>query len=104
MGKHKVLLLTEARLQLRDIAAYHLIKVGPHSARKITGRILDAIDKLEDFPEMCARLPGERLDGYRMLIVNHYLCFYRIDGEAVYVSHIVHSSTDYIKRLFPEKP
>ncbi|EOS61408.1 MULTISPECIES: type II toxin-antitoxin system RelE/ParE family toxin [unclassified Anaerotruncus] len=102
MSKHKVQLLTEARLQLRDIAAYHLLNVGPQSARKITDRILDAIDKLEDFPEMGTKLPGKRLDGYRMLVVGRYLCFYHIDGNTVYVSHIVHSSTDYIKKLFPE--
>ncbi|MEY8438165.1 type II toxin-antitoxin system RelE/ParE family toxin [Anaerotruncus colihominis] len=102
MSKHKVHLLTEARSQLRDIAAYHLLNVGPQSARKITDRILDAIDKLEDFPEMGAKLLGKRLDGYRMLVVGHYLCFYHIDGDTVYVSHIVHRSTDYIKKLFPE--
>lgn len=102
MSKHKVRLLTEARLQLRDIAAYHLLNVGPQSARKITDRILDAIDKLEDFPEMGTRLPGKRLDGYRMLVVDRYLCFYHIEGDTVYVSHIVHSSTDYIKKLFPD--
>ena len=102
MGKHKVQLLTEARLQLRDIAAYHLLNVGPQSARKITDRILDAIDNLEDFPEMGTKLPSKRLDGYRMLVVGRYLCFYHMDGDTVYVSHIVHSSTDYIKKLFPE--
>ena len=35
-------------------------------------------------------------------VVGRYLCFYHIDGNTVYVSHIVHSSTDYIKKLFPE--
>lgn len=66
MSKHKVQLLTEARLQLRDIAAYHLIKVVPQSSRQITHRILDSIDKLEAFLEMGIKLPGKRLDGYLM--------------------------------------
>lgn len=101
MGRHKVEWLTEARMQLRDIAAYHLMKVGPQSARKITDRILKAVDDLADFPEMGATIPVKRIKGYRFLVVNDYLCFYRIEGDTVYVSHIVHGSTDYIKRLFP---
>lgn len=100
MSRNKVLLLTEARLQLRDIAAYHLVKIGTQSAKKITDRILDAIDKLADFPEMGAKVPVKRIKGYRYLVVNGYLCFYRIEGDTVYVSHIVHGSTDYIKKLF----
>ena len=101
MSKHKVELLTEARLQLRDIAAYHLMKVGPQSARRITNRILDAIDKLKDFPEMGAAVPSKRIKGYRFLVVNDYLCFYRVEDGTIYVSHIVHGSTNYIKKLFP---
>lgn len=75
---------------------------GATICQQITDRILDSIDKLEAFPEMGIKLPGKRLVGYPMLVVNRYLCFYHIDGDTVYVSHIVHSGTDYIKRLFPE--
>lgn len=99
MGKYKVELLTEARLQLRDIATYHLIKVGPQSARRITNRILDTIERLEEFPELGAIVPSKKLEGYRMLVAGQYLCFYRIEQETIYILHIVHGSTDYIKKL-----
>lgn len=102
MSKLKVELLNEARLQLRDIAAYYKMKVGPSSARKITSRILDAIEKLADFPEM-GMVPHAKMiaeAGYRVLIIEDYLCFYHVVNDVVFVSHIVHASTDYIKRIF----
>lgn len=101
MGKH-VLLLNEARMELRDIAAFHMQKVGPNSARKITNAILEELDKLSGFPQL-GFVPPYRLlseGGYRVLPIKDYLCFYRIEGETVYVCHIVHGSTDYIRRLF----
>lgn len=102
MSKLNVKLLTEARLQLRDIAAYHKMKVGPSSARKITDRILDAIDKLADFPEM-GMIPHSKMiaeAGYRVLIAGDYLCFYQVVNDTVFVNHILHTSTDYIKKIF----
>ena len=101
MMKYRVRLLTEARLQIRDIAAYHKLKVGPESARKITNKILDAIDKLEGFPELGV-VPQTKLlarAGYRMLIAGDYLCFYHIVEDTIFVSHIVHGSTDYMRHI-----
>lgn len=101
MNKYKVKLLTEARLELRDIAAYHKIKVGANSARRITNRILDAIDKLSEFPEMGV-IPHSKLiaeAGYRMLIIEEYLCFYNVSDNNIFVSHIVHGSADYVRLI-----
>ena len=101
MPKAKVVLLTEARLQLRDIAMTHKAKVGPQSAKKITDKILKALRHLEDFPLLGVEPRSERLAkaGYRMLIAGDYLCFYQIQGDVVYVSLIVHGSVDYVKWL-----
>jgi|LSQX01.2.fsa_nt_gb plasmid stabilization system protein ParE len=52
MNSYKVELLSEARLELRDIATFHKMKVGANSARRVTNRILDSIEKLSDFPEI----------------------------------------------------
>lgn len=101
MPKYKVILLTEARDELRQIARVHKAKVGPQSAKRITDRILTALRRLEDFPTMGTQPPYERLSraGYRMLIADEYLCFYSIKGTEIPVIHIVHGSTDYIRRL-----
>ncbi len=87
---------------LRDIAAYHKLKVEPQSARRITNRILDALDLLAEFPEMGAVPPSAMIEeaGFRHLILDAYHCFYRILDGQVFVYHIVHGGADYIKRLF----
>ena len=101
MPKAKVILLTEARLQLRDIAMIHKAKVGPQSAKKVTDKILKALHHLEDFPLLGVEPRSERLAkaGYRMLIAGDYLCFYQIQGDVVYVALIVHGSVDYVRWL-----
>lgn len=101
MPKAKVVLLTEARLQLRDIAMIHRTKVGPQSAKKITDKILKSLRRLEDFPLLGVEPRSEKVAaaGYRMLIVGEYLCFYQIQGDVVYVSLIVHGSVDYVRWL-----
>ncbi len=102
MPEMRVVLLNEARMELRDIAAYRKLKVGTESARRITDRILDALDLLKEFPEMGTIPPAAMIAeaGFRVLIVDDYLCFYRILDDGIYVYHIVHGSTDYIRRLF----
>jgi toxin ParE1/3/4 len=102
MPKMKVVLLNEARMELRDIAAYHKLKVGIDSARRITDRILSALDHLIDFPEMGNIPPAKMIAeaGFRVLIVDDYLCFYQVIDSQIFVYHIVQGSTDYIKRIF----
>ena len=101
MPGYRVVLLAEARDELRQIALIHKVKVGSKSAKRITDRILEALRKLEDFPTMGTLPPYERIvrAGYRMLIIDDYLCFYAIRGTEVHVVHIVHGSVDYIRRL-----
>ena len=101
MPKAKVVLLTEARLQLRDIAMVHKLKVGPRSAKRITDQILKSLRRLEEFPQLGVEPKSERLvaAGYRMLISGEYLCFYQIQGDTIYVSLIVHGSVDYVRWL-----
>ena len=98
----QVRLVYEARMELRDIAAFHREKVGPNSARKITDRILSELDRLANFPQMGFVPPVKMAAeaGYRVLIVKDYLCFYRVEETEVLVYHIVHGSTDYIRRIF----
>ena len=52
MPKCKVVLLTEARLQLKDIAMFYKAKVGTASAKIITDKIMKELRRLEDFPEL----------------------------------------------------
>ncbi|GHT71916.1 hypothetical protein FACS1894110_25770 [Spirochaetia bacterium] len=96
-------LLEGARQDIRDIASLHLELVGPISAKKITDRILDALEVLCTSPELGfkARDTELREKGYRMLVVAHYICIYRRIQNTIYVYHIADGRSDY-PRLFGE--
>lgn len=104
MEKYKVEILTEARIQLQDIATFYLSKVGPASAEKITNTILDELDRLSDFPLLGVIAPSQMATkaGYCMLIVGEYLCFYLISGQSVYITLIIHGSTNYMRVLLQQ--
>jgi plasmid stabilization system protein ParE len=96
-GKLKLLLLENARQELRDIAAIHLELVGPQSAKKITHRILDNLELLCTSPNLGfkARDTELRSLGYRILLVGNYICIYRQIGDVIYVYYIVDGRRDY---------
>jgi toxin ParE1/3/4 len=97
MPKSKVEILESAWRELEEIADYHLMMVGPISAKKITDRILDALERLKTFSLSCPYVPDHELKGqdYRILVCDQYLCIYRLVGDVAYVYHIAHGSTEY---------
>ena len=97
MGKYAVELLGPAWLDLDVISDYHLLEVGPDSARRITDKILNALERLETFPLSCPLVPYKELSdkGYRMLVCGKYVCIYELIGKTVYVHHIVAAATNY---------
>ena len=97
MPKSKVEVLESAWRELEEIADYHQLMVEPISAKKITDRILDSLQRLKEYPLSCSHVPDNELKGqdYRMLICDQYLCFYRLVGDVAYVYHIAHGSTEY---------
>ncbi|EGO62748.1 addiction module toxin, RelE/StbE family protein [Acetonema longum DSM 6540] len=63
--------------------------------------IEQAILTLEEFPYRGANPKNRRLaaKGYKMLIVNDYLAFYVVIGDAVEIRRIVSSQQNYAKLL-----
>ena len=68
---------------------------------KITDRILNALERLEEFPLSCPYVPDTELksQGYRMLVCDKYVSIYRLLGDTVYVYHIAHGATEYGKLI-----
>ena len=97
MDEYEVELLNPAWLDLDAISDYHLREVGPNSARKITDKILTALERLKSFPLSCPLIPYRELaeKGYRMLVCDKYVCIYKFDGKMVHVHHIVVAATNY---------
>jgi plasmid stabilization system protein ParE len=103
--KYKLEILPPARDEILEIARLHLELVGPESARKITARIRESLEHLRTQPLMGMAPEDKSLRqmGYRKLICGHYLCFYRLIGETVFVYHIADGRTEY-KQLFRSLP
>ena len=99
MPKYKVRILTPASRDIEQIAEFHLRMVGPNSAEKITDRLLDTIQILEDQPFSGAEHPDHILGSrnYRKLICGDYVCVYKVIEENVYIYRIVHGASDYPK-------
>ena len=97
MGEYHVKLLNPAWLDLDAISDYHLHEVGSDSARRITDKILSALERLESFPLSCPLVPYDELaeKGYRMLVCGKYVCIYTLVDETVYVHHIVAAAANY---------
>jgi len=97
MDKFSVELLNPAWLDLDAISDFHLQEVGPKSARMITEKILEALERLESFPLSCPLVPYRELaeNGYRMLVCGKYVCIYEVIGKTVYVHHIVAAAMNY---------
>jgi len=101
MPQCKIEILAPALKELDEIAEYHLLMVGQISAKKITDRILNALERLEEFPLSCPYVPDTELisQDYRMLVCDKYVCIYRLLGDTAYVYHIAHGATEYGKLI-----
>ena len=97
MPEYKVELLGPAWIDLDTIADFHMLTVGPNSARKITDNILNALERLETFPLSCPLAPYKELaeQDYRVLICNKYVCVYKLIGDTVFVYHIAAAASNY---------
>ena len=97
MPEYRVELLNPAWIELDAIADFHMLAVGPNSARRITDKILNKLERLETFPLSCPLAPYKELAelGYRVLICGKYVCIYRLIGNTVLVYHIAAAASNY---------
>jgi len=97
MGEYNVELLSPAWRDLDAISDFHLLEVGPESARRITDKILSALERLEIFPFSCPLVPYSELaeKGYRVLVCGKYVCLYYVIEKTVYIHHIVAAAVNY---------
>lgn len=97
MKRYNIEFLSSAWKELDDIADYHIQKVGKKSAKRLFDKIMNAIEKLENFPFMAPLIRDEHLskEGYRILISGEYVCIYRVLKETIYIYHIANGRTEY---------
>lgn len=93
---YNIELLASAWEELDRIADIHLNLVGVKSVQEITDKILDTIQLLVDNPYLGVEPKYTKIadQGFRMLICEKYLCFYKIGSDTIKVYHIADGRTD----------
>ena len=97
--KYKVEILPTAWEDLKYIEDWYLVQFGVETAIKVSDHILDAMERLESFPDSGSLIPDEWLNqqGYRMVICGKYIIIYKHIGKSVFVYHIADTQTEYTK-------
>lgn len=96
---YKVEILPAAWEDLKRIEDWHALQFDVETALKVSGHILDAMERLEVFPDSGSLTPDEWLNqkGYRMVICKKHIIIYKWLKERVYIYHIADSRTEYTK-------
>ncbi len=99
---YKVEILPTAWEDLKCIEDWYLIQFGVEAALKVSDHILDAIERLECFPDSGSLTPDEWLNqqGYRMVVCGKHVAIYKQIEKIVYVYHIADTQTEYTKLFY----
>ena len=100
--RYKLVYLTPAEQDLKEIVKFHLNRVGVQSSRAIYQEIRKNIQRLRDFPLLGQIHPDPLLaaGNYRKLVLTDtYVAVYKVDGDTVYIYRVVNGATDYLRLL-----
>lgn len=99
---YKVEILPAAWEDLKQIEDWYAVGFGVETALKVSESILDAMERLEMFPDSGSYTPDEWLNkqGYRMIICKKHVVIYRKIGEVIYIYHIADTQTEYTKLFY----
>jgi Plasmid stabilization system protein len=100
MGRYRVKILPKAQEDMLEIVDY-LNSLSETIALRYYDLLVEKISSLSDMPERCplARDTQLRLRGYRYLIVEKYLIFFVILGNAVQIRRILFGRRQYNELL-----
>ena len=103
--KNSIYYSPEAMSDLDEIWEYIFSELcSPQAAENTVNHIMEAIDRLEDFPEIgtpLSAVSGVESD-CRFLISGNYMAFYRVMDRNVYVDRVLYGRRDYLRILFPD--
>jgi plasmid stabilization system protein ParE len=101
MERYRLVILPVAQSEIEEIAQVHMALSGPNSARKITNKLYDAMEQLTMYPLSGPPILDAllRAAGYRYILANKYMIFYRFLDSTVVIYHVAHGSTDYPSML-----
>ncbi len=99
---YKVEILPTAWEDLKQIEDWYAVHFDVDTAIKVSDHILDAVERLEQFPDSGSLTPDAWLDqqGYRMVICKKNVAIYRKIDRTVYIYHITDTQTEYTKLFY----
>ena len=102
MDRYAVEFSRRAHAQIRSIFS-HIAQDNPDAALKMVDSLEKNAQYLGDMPYMGVELPLDEYpflpQGYRRLIVNPFVMYYRIVGQTVYITHIIHTKRNQANAL-----
>lgn len=93
----------EAQNDLDEIWEYISFELcNPQAAENTIIKIMDTVDKLENFSEIGVLLSSvtDIESDYRFLTSGNYMVFYRINGQDMYIDRVLYGRRDYLRILF----
>ncbi len=101
--KNKIKYTPAAVDDMDEIFSY-ISKDNVDAAGNMLSKLNSNISSLADFPNKGSVLSDEEYSliqrGYRFIVVNPYLIFYRIINDTVVIHRILHGRRDYLRELF----
>lgn len=96
----RVIWTASSRENLRHIVEY-IAADSPVYARSFGLRLRRSVSRLGQFPESGRRVPEDRSEMYREVIVGNYRVVYRITNDSVVIVTVLHGARD-AARFFRE--
>lgn len=93
---------TENALESLDEVAEYIAVSSPSAASKLVVNLFEKVDRLELFPESGRLVEEVKEMGYREVIVNPCRVMYKIEGEPVFILHVIRQERDLRKYLINE--
>jgi len=101
--KYEIKYTSDAVDDLDGIFSY-ISESNQAAAAKMLTRLEKAILNLSDNPRMGSVLPQSDFafisPGYRKIVVQPYIVFYRVGEHEVYISRILHSKQNWLQLVF----
>lgn len=104
MEKFNIIFTESALNDLEEIILY-IAKDSKENALKFHDKIIESTNKLEIFPKLGLLVPDKKMSssGFRMLVVDKYLLFYKVYHDEIGILRILHGSRDYPKLFLKTK-
>ena len=93
---------TENALDGLDKVAEYIAVSSPNAASKLVVNLFEKVDRLELFPESGRLVEEVKAMGYREVIVNPCRVLYKIEGETVFILHVLRQERDLRNYLINE--